>query len=83
MLVATFLLYGGLYHVIRLWRLRFFFVAWGELLFGSYFITSVYPASFRAFSYSSFASKNSCLELEMVVNLFCMELGMFFSIDGG
>ena len=58
-------------------------MAWGELLFGSYFRTSVYPASSRAFSYSSFASRNSCFELEMVVNLFCMELGMFFRIDGG
>ena len=34
---------GGLYHVIRLWRLRFFFAAWGVLLlFGSYFRTSMY-----------------------------------------
>ena len=46
-LVATFLLYGGLYQMIRL--LRFLFGLFVLLMFGSNVKVSVYPASSKAF----------------------------------
>ena len=81
MFVATFLLYGGLYHTNLL--LRFLVgrdaIFWSE----SYVSSSSYPASLRACWYTVLASLNTYSELEIVFNLFWMELGMFFGMDGG
>ena len=48
----------------------------------SYVIFPVYPASSKAFWYSSLAPSNSSSELEMVFNLFSIEIGMFLRMDG-
>ena len=81
MLVATFLLNGGLYHTILL--LRFLDVR--VVLFCStlYFSSAEYPVLPRALSYTAFASLNSASELEIVLSRFSMELGIFLGIHGG
>ena len=78
--VATFLLYGGLNHTVFLLR---FFVRSRLLFSASYFSSWWYPASVKARWYWSLASVNSLSQLEMVFNLFWIELGVFLVIDGG
>ena len=43
----------------------------------------MYPASSKAFWYSSLAASNSSLELEMVFSLFAVKTGMFLRMGGG
>ena len=79
MFVATFLLYGGLYHTTLL--LRFLVgrdaIFWSE----SYVSFLLYPASPKACWYTVLASLNTSSELEIVFNLFWMELGKFFGMQ--
>ena len=80
MLVLTCLVYRGLNQIIFLFWLFFFLCSFRALCFR---FTSLYPLSFKAFSYSGLAELKTCSLEDLSDNLSSIKSGRCFIIWDG